>query len=53
MSKAKQVFSEIDAIDRKILDLLVENARISITEMSEIVGPFEDPMYAAPAAPDQ
>ena len=43
MSKIKPIYSEIDAIDRKILDLLVENARISITEMSEIVGLSKTP----------
>ncbi|OJT97707.1 ArsR family transcriptional regulator [Metarhizobium album] len=43
MSKIKQENSEIDTIDRKILDLLVENARISITEISTAVGLSKTP----------
>jgi Lrp/AsnC family leucine-responsive transcriptional regulator len=43
MSKIKPFPGEIDSIDRKILDLLVENARISITEMSEIFGLSKTP----------
>lgn len=35
--------SELDHIDRKILDLLVDNARISITEMSGIIGLSKTP----------
>lgn len=35
--------SGLDEIDRKILALLVENARISITEMSTIVGLSKTP----------
>ena len=35
--------SELDHIDYKILDLLVDNARISITEMSGIIGLSKTP----------
>ena len=34
---------ELDHVDRKILDLLVDNARISITEMSGIIGLSKTP----------
>lgn len=35
--------SELDQIDRRILDLLVDNARISVTEMSGLVGLSKTP----------
>lgn len=34
---------ELDQIDRKILDLLIDNARISVTEMSGIIGLSKTP----------
>lgn len=43
MSKIKAEDSEIDNLDRKILELLVENARISITEISAAVGLSKTP----------
>lgn len=43
MTEAGMVGGEIDHIDRKILDLLVENARISITEISAKVGLSKTP----------
>ena len=43
MANEIQHYSELDHIDRKILDLLVDNARISITEMSGIIGLSKTP----------
>src|SRR5690349_6079549 len=43
MSNEIQPSSELDQIDGKILDLLVDNARISITEMSRIIGLSKTP----------
>jgi Lrp/AsnC family leucine-responsive transcriptional regulator len=36
--------SELDQIDKKILDLLVANGRISITEMSALIGLSKTPL---------
>lgn len=41
--KNQQVHSEIDRIDNRIIDLMVENGRISITELSERVGLSKTP----------
>lgn len=43
MSENDARSGELDHIDRKILDLLVDNARISITDMSAIIGLSKTP----------
>lgn len=43
MTKNMGLSGELDAMDRRILDLLVENARMSITEMSSRVGLSKTP----------
>jgi Lrp/AsnC family leucine-responsive transcriptional regulator len=43
MAFDKPFLGELDQVDHKILDLLVDNARISITEMSGIIGLSKTP----------
>lgn len=43
MTTEQSTHGEIDQADRRILDALVDNARISITEMSSLVGLSKTP----------
>src|SRR5262245_48447151 len=46
MAREDQVLSEIDEFDRKILDVLTEDGRISITDLANRVGLSKTPCLA-------